>query len=174
MSNKEIRERKELQNLFADPKYSRQAWKAVGSAILMNPCSTPIETYDKDGNETMNSRIERYSFNKLSEDIKELGKENRRPTEIEMIMQCQLIKARTDTSAAIFVRDTLGAKPVDESKIDAQVGNPYEKLTDEELELVVEHRRKQAELEAAKSASEPAGDPPQPHIVVEEVKSDDR
>ena len=98
--------------------------------------------------------VENYSYDKLVKDIKALTKEDREPTEIEMIMQCQLVKARTDTSAAVFVRDTLGAKPVDESKIDAQVGNPYETLTDEELELVVEHRRKQAEL-ADKAKEQP-------------------
>ena len=78
--------------------------------------------------------------------IKNLAKEDRETTEIEMIMQCQMIKARTDTSAAIFVRDTLGAKPVDETKMDASVHNPYESLTDEELELIA-NARKQKELE---------------------------
>lgn len=164
MDNKSIRERKELQNLFADPKYARHAWKAVGSAILMNPCTKPIPVIDKEGNQTLNSMIENYSYDKLVNDIKALTKEDREPTEIEMIMQCQLVKARTDTSAAVFVRDTLGAKPVDESKIDAQVGNPYETLTDEELELVVEHRRKQAEL--AEKAKE------QPLAIAEEGATD--
>lgn len=149
MNNKNIREQKELQNLFADPKYARHAWKAVGSAILTNPCKRPIPSYDKDGNETFSSMLERYSYEKLSKDIKALSNEDREPTEIEMIMQCQLVKARTDTSAAVFVRDTLGAKPVDETKVDAQVNNPYETLTDEELEMVVEHRRKLAEQASA-------------------------
>lgn len=76
----------------------------------------------------------------MSEDIKELAKENRKPTELEMILHCQIVKARTDTSAAVFVRDTLGAKPVDETKVDAQVTNPYENLTDAELELLQKHR----------------------------------
>ena len=57
-----------------------------------------------------------------------------------MILQCQIVKARCDTSAATFVRDTLGAKPVDESKIDASVTNPYESLSDEELEALAKMR----------------------------------
>ena len=61
-----------------------------------------------------------------------------------MILHCQMVKARTDTSAAVFIRDTLGAKPVDESKVDAQLSNPYEQLTDEELELLQEMRKKKA------------------------------
>ena len=153
MSNKNIRERKEMENLFADPKFSRQAWKAVGTAIAMQPAVKPIVTYDKDGNETLNSQIESYSYNKLQQDIQQLGKEDRQPTELEMILHCQMVKARTDTSAAVFIRDTLGAKPVDESKVDAQLSNPYEQLSDEELELLREMREKKA-LEQVQSIDE--------------------
>lgn len=151
MSNKNVRQLKEMQNLFADPKFSRQAWKAVGQAIAMQPAVKPIQSFDKEGNETIASQIESYSYNKLSADIAELGKENRQPTELEMILHCQMVKARIDTSAAIFIRDTLGAKPVDESKVDAQLSNPYEQLTDEELEALQAMREKKA-LEAAEQA----------------------
>ena len=153
MSNKCLREYKEMQSLFADPKFARQAWKAVGTAIAMQPATVPIPVCDKDGNETANSQIERYSYNKLAKDIKELGKENREPTEIEMILHCQMVKARTDTSAAVFIRATLGAKPVDESKTDLQVNNPYEQLSDEELELLAKHREMK-QLEQQKSQLE--------------------
>lgn len=140
MANKTVRELLEMQNVFADPKYSRQAWKAVGSAILQNPAAIPIEQRDKDGNVTFASQLEQYSYEKLAKDLRELGKDARLPTELEVIMQCQILKARYDTSAAVFVRDTLGAKPVDESKVQADVTNIYEHLTDEELELLARHR----------------------------------
>ena len=142
MSNKTERERKEMENLFKDPKFARQAWRNVGIAMAQSPAVKPIQIVDKDGNETLVSQIERYSYNKLSQDLKQLGTENREPTELEMIMYCQMVKARCDTSAAIFVRDTLGAKPVDESKVDANVTNPYESLTDEELEMLAAARAK--------------------------------
>ena len=62
-----------------------------------------------------------------------------------MILACQMVKARFDTQAAIFVRDTLGAKPVDESKMDATLSaNQYEQLSDEELELLAAHRAQKA------------------------------
>lgn len=141
MSNKLTREVKELQNLFSDPKYQRQAWKAVGAAILQNPAIKPVPMNDKDGLPTFNSEIERYSYEKLKRDLSQIADGGQRePTEIEMIMQCQMLRARYDTSAAVFIRDTLGAKPVDESKMDMQVNNPYESLTDEELELLAKHR----------------------------------
>ena len=133
---------KEMQSLLADPKYYRQAWKAVGNAILQNPATRAPEQLDKDGNPTLQSEIERYCWDKLSRDLATLGDENRAPTELEMILACQAMRARFDTSAAIFVRDTLGAKPVDETKLDAQVSNPYESLSDEELELIAKEREK--------------------------------
>lgn len=140
MSNKQDRETKEMKNLFADPKFSRQAWRSVGQAILQNPASKPVQAYDKEGNPTLNSEIESYSYAKLKKDIASLQTADREPTELEMILQCQIVKARCDTGAATFVRDTLGAKPVDESKIDAQVNNPYESLSDEELEMLAKMR----------------------------------
>lgn len=148
MSNKNVREQKEMENLFKDPKFARQAWKAVGNAIILQPAVHPVVTMDRDGNESYSSQVETYSYNKLSTDIKKLGKENREPTELEMILHCQMVKARTDTGAAIFIRDTLGAKPVDESKVDANLQNPYEQLTDEELEMIQAEREKKA-LEAS-------------------------
>ena len=147
MSNKEQRERSEMKNLFADPKFNRQAWQSIGKAILQNPAViTPI-VMNKDGTETVDSMIQNYSYNKLCNDIKSLLDEDRAPTELEMILQCQIVKARTDTSAAVFVRDTLGAKPIDESKVDQTINNVYEQMTDEELELLAAHR-------AAKNASD--------------------
>lgn len=142
-----------MKNLFSDPKFSRQAWKSVGQAIALQPAIKPIVVYDKEGNPTVSSEIEIYSYNKLAKDIASLQSENREPTELEMILHCQMVKARTDTSAAVFIRDTLGAKPVDESKVDAQLSNPYESLSDEELEAL-QAMREQKALQAAQPAEE--------------------
>lgn len=144
MSNKNEREQKEMENLFKDPKFARKAWQHVGIAIANSPASKPFVTHDKEGNPTLQSDIESYSYNQLHKDLESLGKESREPTELEMIMKCQMIRARYDTSAAVFVRDTLGAKPVDETKLDAKMTNPYESLTDEELEMLAAMREKKA------------------------------
>lgn len=140
MSNKTERETKEMQNLFSDPKFARKAWQHVGHAIANSPASKPFTSYDKDGNPTLQSDIEAYSYAQLHKDLESLGNESRGPTELEMILKCQMIRARYDTSAAVFVRDTIGAKPVDETKLDAQVNNPYETLSDEELEALAAMR----------------------------------
>ena len=143
--NKEYRELCEMQNLFKDPMYIRQAWRNVGNAILRNPASLPVITYDSKGAKTMDSMIQEYTYNKLHSDLREIanGDVAREPTELEMILACQAIKARTDTSAAVFMRDTLGAKPVDESKVE-QTTSIFEGLTDEELELIAAVRASRA------------------------------
>ena len=140
MNNKDIRNEKEMRNLFADPKFARKAWRSIGEMLMNRPAVRIPIIVDKDGNQTFASQIEEYSYNKLSKDLETIASDRKEPTELEMIMQCQLIRARFDTTAATFVRDTLGAKPVDESKMDMQVNNPYESLTDEELDLLVKHR----------------------------------
>lgn len=156
--NKSDRERKEMLTLFTNPKTSREAWRNVGAAILQNPARLRPETCDKYGNPDLNSLIEQYSYNKLKKDIDTLGDKDREPTELEMIIMCQAVKARTDTQAATFIRDIMGAKPVDESKIDANVSaNQYEQLSDEELELLAAHRAQKAEQEQLDDQTESSG-----------------
>ena len=162
LPNKTERERKEMLTLFTNPKTAREAWRNVGAAILQNPAKMRPVTLDKNGEPDVNSLIEAYSYNKLKKDIDTLGDKDREPTELEMIIMCQAVKARTDTQAATFIRDIMGAKPVDESKIDASVSaNQYEQLTDEELELLAAHRAQKAEqeqLDDQTESSSPTGD----------------
>lgn len=159
MANKSYRDAAEMKSLFNDPKFFRQALKSLGQAIALQPAVRPLTTVDKDGMETTNSLIERYSYEKLSSDIASLARSKREPTELEMILHCQMVKARTDTSAAVFIRDTLGAKPVDESKQDLSVSNPYEQLTDEELELIQAERERKALAAQESSASSSLASP---------------
>ena len=143
--NKDLRELKETMNVFSDPRTQREAWRSLGIKLLNNPATKAPEQLDKDGNPTLASSIEQYTYRQLVNDIKRSEQPDREPTEIEMILACQMVKARFDTQAAIFVRDTLGAKPIDESKMDATLSaNQYEQLTDEELELLAAHRAQKA------------------------------
>lgn len=144
MSNKQERERKEMQNLFADPRFCRQAWKSVGLAILQSPATKPFCNSGKEGLDTYEDLVEQYGYNALKRDIDTLSKEKREPTQLEMILQCQAIHARHNPASAAFIRDTVGAKPVDESKVEQHNLNAYETLTDEELELLRQHREQLA------------------------------
>ena len=161
---KEIRERLEMNNLLGDPKYARQAWRAIGQDLARRPCTMPHAILDKDGNQSIASLIEQISYESLLEDLKSLGKADdgteRKPTHLEMILQCQLIRARYDTAAAQFVRDTLGAKPVDESKWQGEISNPYESMTDDELEALQAYREKKAmEQQQHEQLQQPAATP---------------
>lgn len=109
--------------------------------------------YDKEGNETRDSLIERYSYDKLAADIEAIGG-GYKPTELEMILRCQMMHARHNPASAQFIRDTLGAKPIDESKSDVTVHNQFETLTDEELELLAARRKAQM-VSVESSASSP-------------------
>lgn len=153
--NKEYRELREMQNLFSDPKYIREVWRNVGNAILRNPATIPCKQYDKNGEETFESKLQSYTYNQLHGDLHAIGsaagEQGREPTELEMILACQAVRARFDTSAAVFIRDTLGAKPVDESKVEQSV-NVFESLTDEELELLALHRTQAASGPTANQA----------------------
>lgn len=139
MQNKKARVRKEMQNLFSDPRFARKAWQAVGQAVLQRPAIPPQQFLDKDGNETLDSLVERYTYQQLAADIDAAGN-TYEPTVIEMIMACQARHAMHNTAAAVFIRDTSGGKPLDESKIDQTVVNTYEQLSDEELEALAAFR----------------------------------
>lgn len=139
MQNKKARVRKEMQNLFSDPRFARKAWQAVGQAVLQRPAIPPRQFLDKDGNETYDSLVERYTYQQLAADVDAAGN-SYEPTVIEMIMACQARHAMHSTAAAVFIRDTSGGKPLDESKIDQTVVNTYEQLSDEELEALAAFR----------------------------------
>ena len=93
------------------------------------------------------------------------------PTELEMIMACQAHMARINVANFVAFRDTVGAKPVDESKIDHQINNPYEELTDEELEMILAAREAKEQVIAQQIpevASSPASGDTSPLVTHEE------
>ena len=61
------------------------------------------------------------------------------------------------------MRDTLGAKPVDESKWQGEISNPYESMTDDELEALQAYREKKAmEQQQLQQLQQPATPDAQP------------
>lgn len=145
MENKDKRELMEMKNLFQDPKFARHAFRAIGGAIAMRPAIAPVRKYGKDGEETFESMVENYTYDKLCQDLKKLGSPNAEPTELELIMACQAQMARTNAANFVAWRDTIGGKPIDESKMDQSPVTEYSQLTDEELELLAKYRAEQAE-----------------------------
>lgn len=137
--------REDYASIFKSPKKAREVWRNVALAIALRPAAKPVVQTDKNGDETFESRVQRYTYDTLANDIDKLGDPNAGPTEIEMILSCQAVMARTNPSAFTAFVDRAGGKPVDESKVDAQVTNPYTELTDDELEMLVAYRTKKAQ-----------------------------
>lgn len=127
----------------------RTFWQSVGFAILQRPAQKPVQQLNRDGEETENSKIESMTYETLKDNLKTINEDvdgTREPTEIEMIIACQAQHARHSTPAATFIRDTMGAKPVDRQNIEAQVSD-YSQLSDEELNMLVEYRANKAKKE---------------------------
>ena len=136
LTNKQIREQREFETLFKDPKHARAMWSQEVINRYAKPAMEPIPIVDKDGNLTPQSQVEQAVWKHLLSELQAAGKD-RLPTEGEMMEACQQYYARHNSSSYVARRDSMGAKPVDETKQNLQVNNPLEGLSDEEL-LVME------------------------------------
>ena len=142
MDIKTEREIKEYHNLFCDPKYARKAWQQlIGQSLTSEAAALPM-IVDKDGNETLNGMINSVALHKVQERLTKQGL-SRKPMEAEVMIECNIIKARFTDATFVNIRDTGGAKPVDESKLEHSISNEYSGLTDEELAKLKEFRKEQ-------------------------------
>lgn len=150
LSNKQIREQREFETLFKNPKHARSMWSQNVIDRYAKPALEPISIYDKDGNLTPTSQIERAVWNHLKNELEAMG-QDRLPTEGEMMEACQQYYSRHNAAAYVARRDSMGAKPIDETRQQVSVNNPLEDLSDEELlvmqKALEEHRKtEQAKL----------------------------
>lgn len=152
--NKKIRDTREFEALYRDPKYARLAWSDNVAKSYFRPAIKPLLLYDKDGNLTPSAMIEQNAYNAVVEELKLQGLD-RLPTEGEVMERCQAYYARHNAAAYTARRDSLGAKPIDETKINATVSNPYGDMTDEELQVMVDALEKYREEQKALRAPEP-------------------
>jgi hypothetical protein len=150
LTNKQIRERREFETLFKNPKHARSMWAQNVIDRYAKPALMPIAITDKDGNLTPASQIEMAVWNHLKAELEAAG-QDRLPTEGEMMEACQQYYSRHNASSYVARRDSMGAKPIDETKQNVSVNNPLEDLSDEELfvmqRALEEHRQKLLEAE---------------------------
>ena len=132
MSNKQLREQREFQTLFNNPRGARQAWSQEITQRLANPAMEPMEIYDSKGNLRQESQVELAVWQHLLNELKAEGLD-RLPTEGEFMAACQQYYASHNPAAYEARRDTAGAKPIDETKQTIQIANPLDGLSDEEL-----------------------------------------
>lgn len=150
LTNKQIREQREFETMYKNPKHARSMWAQNVIDRYAKPALKPISIYDKDGNLTPTSQIELAVWEHLVNELREMGND-RMPTEGEMMEACQQYYSRHNASSYVARRDSMGAKPIDETKQQVSVSNPLEDLTDEELlvmqKALDEHRKaEQAKL----------------------------
>lgn len=132
LTNKQIREQREFETLFKNPKHARSMWAQNIIDRYAKPALEPILVCDKDGNPTAASQIEAAVWRHLKQELQAMG-QDRLPTEGEMMDACQQYYARHNAAAYVARRDSMGAKPVDETKQNVSINNPLEQYTDEEL-----------------------------------------
>ena len=132
LTNKQMRDVAEFETLFKNPKHARAMWSQNVIDRYVKPAMKPIPVYDKDGNLTPTSQIEQAVWDHLSDEIKATGSD-RLPTEGEMMEACQQYYSRHNATAYTARRDSMGAKPIDETKQQISAYNPLEDLSDEEL-----------------------------------------
>lgn len=150
LTNKQIREQREFETLFKNPKHARSMWAQNVIDRYAKPALRPVSITDKDGNLTPASQIELAVWNHLKAELEAAG-QDRLPTEGEMMEACQQYYSRHNASSYVARRDSMGAKPIDETKQNVSVNNPLEDLSDEELfvmqRALEEHRQKLLEAE---------------------------
>lgn len=154
LTNKQIREQREFETLFKNPKHARTMWANTVIDRYAKPAMAPIPITDKDGNLTATSQIEIAVWNHLKQELEMAGLD-RLPTEGEMMEACQQYYSRHNASSYIARRDSMGAKPIDETKQSVSVNNPLENLSDEELlvmQRALDEHREQARLTTKEDA----------------------
>ena len=154
-TTKQLRDQREFETLFKNPRHARGMWSQSVIDRYCKPALRPLQILDKDGNLTPTSQLEMAVWNHLVEEIRATGSD-RLPTEGEMMEACQQYYSRHNAASYVARRDSMGAKPIDETKQSVSVNNPLEGLSDEELlvmqRALEEYQAKQ--LEQAKESEE--------------------
>lgn len=156
LTNKQIREQREFETMFKNPKHARSMWAQTVIDRYAKPALPPVQVCDKDGNLTPASQIELAVWNHLKRELEMMGSD-RLPTEGEMMEACQQYYSRHNAASYTARRDSMGAKPIDETKQQVSVNNPLEDMTDEELlvmQQALEAHREKKLLEEAKNVEQ--------------------
>lgn len=144
LTTKQRREMREYQTIFKDPMYARATWAKTVYDRYSRPAMTPFPIYDDKGKITKESQLEIEIYKRLVIELKAQDL-SRLPTEGELMEACQSYYARHNSSSYIARRDSMGARPIDESKLTHEVYNPYAELSDEELRVMQEALEKHRE-----------------------------
>lgn len=137
------REEREYKSLFTDERYAKKAWKEFIGTSLQSPGKALPTQFDKNDNPTRESDIDAMAYRNVKDRLIAQGLD-REPMQAELIVEAAVIRARFQDSTFNTLLDRTAGKVKDEISVNA---NPYEELTDDELDALIAYResKKQAE-----------------------------
>lgn len=136
--SKEEREIKEYISHFTDVRYAKKAWSnLIGCALEGDAAPLPV-SYDKDGKPTFQSELDNMAYDNVKKRLEENGI-SRKPMQAELIVETNILRARFSDNTFNTILERTAGKVKDEIAV---TQNPYEELTDEELELLATERAK--------------------------------
>lgn len=135
------REEREYKSTFTDERYAKRAWKEFIGTALQAPGKALPTQLDKNDQPTRESDIDNMAYNNVKTRLKAEGKD-REPMQAELIVEAAVIRARFQDTTFNTLLDRTAGKVKDEVTVNA---NPFEELSDDELEALIEYRKKKAE-----------------------------
>lgn len=133
---KSEREEREYKSLFTDERYAKRAWKEFIGSSLQSPGKALPTQFDKNDNPTRESDIDAMAYNNVKARLEAAGQE-REPMQAELIVEAAVIRARFQDSTFNVLLDRTAGKVKEEVTVNS---NPYEELSDDELEALMAYR----------------------------------
>lgn len=142
---REEREEREYKSLFTDQRYAKKAWRDFIAESLTSPGKKlPEEIDPKTESQTYRSMIDEMAYNNVKARLVAAGL-SREPMQAELIVECNILRARNNDMTFNVILDRTAGKVKEEISLS---DNPYEDLTDEELEALQAFRKKKKEAKS--------------------------
>lgn len=138
---KEEREKMEYQSLFTDERYAKKAWKKLIGTSLESDAAVLPHFVDNKGEISPQSQIYNTAYQNVKDRLQAAGL-SRSPMKAEVLVEANVIRAAFDTSTFNILLDRTAGKVKEEISIGV---GAFEELTDEELQVLADHRQKQLE-----------------------------
>lgn len=135
MTKKE-REEREYKSLFTDERYAKRAWKTfIGEALESDAASLPA-FLDSKGNVAPQSAIYDAALLSVKRRLEAKGI-SRAPMKAEVLVEANIIRGAFDNNVFNTILDRTAGKVKEEISV---TSGTYEELTDDELQLLIQHR----------------------------------
>lgn len=135
---KKKREELEYKSLFTDERYAKSAWKKLIGKSLESDAAMLPEFLDAKGNVTPQSLIYQTAYSNVQARLLKEGV-SREPMKAEVLVEANIIRGAFDTAVFNTVLERTAGKVKEEITIG--IGS-YEEMSDEELEVLANHRAK--------------------------------